>query len=417
MPSVTTQAAGNIESASPCYEVADIFRDYGEQYRQNHPLPLSGLKVMHAIEVCRTAYLGGHVERCDTCGFERIAYNSCRNRHCPKCQALTKAEWLEKRKAELLPIDYFHLVFTLPHELNALTLCNKAVVFDFLFRVVSETLEEFASDPKHDLGGRIGFTAILHTWDQKLLDHFHLHCLVAGGALSFDGNHFIQAPKDYLFPVRALSKVFRGKFIDSLRKMFAKGKLIFPGNITYLGTEEGFSDLIDQLWKKEWVVYCKPPFDGPEKVLDYLGRYTHRVAIANHRIVKVENGLVTFRYRDRTDGDKCKLMTIAVEEFIRRFLLHVIPESYVRIRHFGFLANRCKKRLLPRCRELLGLCPDPPEVPSETMQERMLRLTGVDLTECPCCKRGHMIRVAQLPMLLPTVWTDLQVLPEIMDTS
>jgi hypothetical protein len=199
--------------------------------------------------------------------------------------------------------------------------------------------------------------------------------------------------------------------------MFAKCKLIFPGNITYLGTEEGFSDFIDQLWEKEWVVYCKPPFDGPEKVLDYLGRYTHRVAIANHRIVKVENGLVTFRYRDRTDGDKCKLMTIAVEEFIRRFLLHVIPESYVRIRHFGFLANRCKKRLLPRCRELLGLCPDPPEVPSETMQERMLRLTGVDITECPCCKRGHMIRVAQLPMLLPTVWTDLQVLPEIMDTS
>jgi hypothetical protein len=237
MPSVAVQTAGNLKSARPCYEVADIFREYGEQYRRSHPLPLPHLKVMHAIEVCRTAYLGGHVERCDWCGFERIAYNSCRNRHCLKCQALAKAEWLEKHKAELLPVDYFHLVFTLPHELNGLTLCNKTVIFDALFKVVSQILEEFAAEPRHGLVGRIGFTAILHTWDQKLLDHFHLHCLVAGGALSFDGNQFIRARKDYLFPVRALSKVFRGKFIDSLKKMFAKSKLIFPGNITYMGTE------------------------------------------------------------------------------------------------------------------------------------------------------------------------------------
>jgi hypothetical protein len=417
MPSVTTQTAGNLESTRPCYEVADIFHDYGEQYRRRHPLPLSHLNVMHAIEVCRTAYLGGHVERYDRCGFERIAYNSCRNRHCPKCQTLAKAEWLEKRKVELLPVDYFHLVFTLPHELNALTLCNKTVIFDALFKVVSQILEEFAADPKHGLGGRIGFTAVLHTWDQKLLDHFHLHCLVAGGVLSFDGNHFIHARKDYLFPVRALSKVFRGKFIDSLKKMFAEGKLTFRSNIADLGTEEVFSNLIDQLWKKDWVVYSKAPFDGPEKVLDYLGRYTHRVAIANHRIVKVEDGLVTFQYRDRTDGDKCKQMTICAQEFIRRFLLHVIPQSYVRIRHFGFLANRCKKQHLSRCRELLGLCPDPPQVPPETTQERMLRLTGVDLTECPSCGRGHMRRVAELPMLLICVWRDLQVMPKMFDTS
>ena len=418
MPSIAMQTAGNLESARPRYEVAEIFREYGEQYKRSHPLPLSDLKVMHAIEVCRTAYLGGHVERCDRCGFERIAYNSCRNRHCPKCQALAKAEWLQKRKAELLPAEYFHNVFTIPHELNQVALCNKKVVFDLLFKTVAETLQEFASDPKHDLGGKIGFTAILHTWDQKLLDHFHLHCVVAGAALSFDGSHFIRAPKNYLFPVRALSKVFRGKFIDSLKKMFTKGKLIFPSNIAHLGTEEGFSRLINQLWKKDWVVYSKPPFDGPEKVLDYLGRYTHRVAIANHRIVKVEDGSVTFRYRDRTDGDKRKQMTICAEEFIRRFLLHVLPESFMRIRHYGFLANRCKKQLLSRCRELLGLCSDPPEVLQETMQERMLRLTGVDLTECPRCKRGHMIRVAQLPMLLMIcVSRDLQIMPEILDSS
>lgn len=253
------------------------------------------------------------------------------------------------------------------------------MIFDALFKAVSQTLEEFAADPKHGLGGRIGFTAILHTWDQKLLDHFHLHCLVAGGALSCDGRRFVYAKKGYLFPVRALSKVFRGKFIDSLKKMFASGDLIFSGRMAHIGTSQGFPDLISQLWQKDWVVYSKAPFNGPEKVLDYLGRYTHRVAIANHRIVKSENGLVTFRYRDRADGDKCKQLTVDADEFIRRFLLHVLPDSFVRIRHYGFLANRCKKQFLHRCRELLGLRPDPPEVPPETTQERMLRLTGVDV--------------------------------------
>lgn len=376
MPSVTKQAAGTTESSRLSCEVADVFREYGEQYRHSHVLPLSHLKVMHSIEACRTAYLGGHVERCDRCGFEKIAYNSCRNRHCPKCQALAKAEWLEKRKAELLPVDYFHLVFTLPHELNALALCNKKVIFDGLFKAASQTLEEFAADPKHGLGGRIGFTAILHTWDQKLLDHFHLHCLVAGGALSCDSERFVRAKNGYLFPVRALSRVFRGKFIASIKKMFADGDLILPGKIAYLKTPQEFSNLINQLWQKDWVVYSKAPFNGPEKVLDYLGRYTHRVAIANHRIVKAEDGLVTFRYRDRADGDKCKQLNLGADEFIRRFLLHVLPDSFVRIRHYGFLANRCKKRFLPRCRELLGFCPDPPEVPSETTQEKILRLTG-----------------------------------------
>lgn len=414
MPSVATLTAGTIESPRLSCEVADVFREYGEQYRRSHALPLSHLKVMHAIEACRTAYLGGHVERCDRCGFEKIAYNSCRNRHCPKCQALAKAEWLENRKAELLPVEYFHLVFTLPHELNALTLCNKKVIFDALFKAASQTLEEFAADPKHGLGGRIGFTAILHTWDQKLLDHFHLHCLVAGGALSCDGGRFVRTKDGYLFPVRALSRVFRGKFIASIKKMFADGDLILPGKIVYLQTSQEFSTLISQLWQKDWVVYSKAPFNGPEKVLDYLGRYTHRVAIANHRIVKAEDGLVTFRYRDRADGDKCKQLTLGANEFIRRFLLHVLPDSFVRIRHYGFLANRCKKQFLPRCRELLGFCPDPPEVPSETTQEKMLRLTGMDVTQCPCCKVGRMRRVAELRA---SNSMDCRMIPQVLDSS
>jgi len=417
MPSIATQTAGALESARVCYEVADIFRDYGQQYRCSRSLPVSHLKVMHAIEVCRTAYLGGHMERCDRCGFERIAYNSCRNRHCPKCQALTKAEWLEKRKAELLPVEYFHNVFTIPHELNQIALCNKMVVYDILFKSVAQTLQEFAADSKHGLGGKIGFTAILHTWDQKLLSHIHLHCVIPAGVLSAGGKRWIHSRKNFLFPVKALSKVFRGKFIDYLKKAFAKGKLTFPGQIACLATEETFLQLINQLWKKDWIVYSKAPFNGPEKVLDYLGRYTHRVAIANHRIAKVQDGLVTFRYRDRADGDKCKQMTICAQEFIRRFLLHVIPESYKRIRHFGLFANRCKSKDLARCREIFGLSADPPEVPEETAQEKILRLTGVDVLECPRCRQGRMRWVLELPMLSVYVPRDSPLMPEVLDTS
>ena len=417
MPSIAAQTAGSLESAKACYEVADIFRECGEQYKRSHSLPLSHLKVMHAIEVCRTAYLGGHVERCDRCGFERIAYNSCRNRHCPKCQALTKAQWLEKHKAELLPVGYFHNVFTIPHELNQIALCNKTVVYDILFKSVAQTLQEFGSDPRHKLSGKIGFTAILHTWDQKLLDHIHLHCVIPAGVLSFDSRCWIHSRKNFLFSVKALSKVFRGKFIDYLKKASAKGKLTFPGQIASLATEENFLHLINQLWKKDWIVYSKAPFNGPEKVLDYLGRYTHRVAIANHRIVKVEDGLVTFWYRDRADGDKCKQMIICAQEFIRRFLLHVLPESFMRIRHYGFLANRCKSEDLARCREIFGLSADPPEVPAETTQEKILRLTGVDVTVCPCCKQGRMRRVSELIMLSVCVPRDSPLMPDVLDTS
>ena len=362
--------------------------------------------MMHAIKVCRTSYLGGHLEECDSCDYQRPVYNSCRNRHCPKCQSLTKARWLAARQGELLPVGYFHSVFTLPHEINPLALANQKVVYDLLFRSVAETLQEFGADPKHGLGGKLGFTAILHTWDQKLLYHVHLHCLIAGGALSHDsdGQTWTGTRPNFLFPVKALSRVFRGKFIYYLQKAFLAGKLFFPGKAGPLGTQKGFSNLLKQLWSKEWVVYAKQPFAGPEQVLDYLGRYTHRVAIANHRLKQVEDGWVTFSYRDRRNGGRLKAMTLRAEEFIRRFLLHVVPGSYMRIRHFGFLANRNKERDLGRCRELLGVAHQLPEstlVSSANTKELMLQLTGLDLTKCPWCQMGTMVAVEQIPQFSP----------------
>ena len=377
----------------PQWEVADIFRLYGRQYRTGRSLPLPHLKVMHAIEVCRTAYLGGHVERCDTCGYEHPAYNSCRNRHCPKCQTLTKAKWLQDRKSELLPAGYFHTVFTLPHELNPLALCNQKIVFDILFKAVSETLREFG---RNNLGGKLGFLAILHTWQQTLLDHIHLHCVIAGGALSFDKNAWIPAGENYLFSVKALSKVFRGKFIDYLKRMFITGKLIFAGKASPLADEKEFLQFMKMLKQKDWVVYCKKPFAGPEKVLDYIGRYTHRVALSNNRIVNVEDGRVTFAYRDRKNADVRKTMTLKAEEFIRRFLLHVLPQGFVRIRHFGFLSNRCKKENVRKCRELIDNTQQPPECPEKTTQKLMLELTGIDISLCPCCKKGTLRIIREL---------------------
>ena len=391
---------GRPVSRKPLLEVADIFRQYSVSYCDKHNLPLSHLKVIHEIEVCRTAALGGHRERCDSCGFERNAYNSCRNRHCPKCQALAKAKWLEKRKSELIPVKYFHAVFTLPHELNPLVLCNKKEAFDLLFKTVPETIEQFAIDPNNGLGGKIGFIAILHTWDQKLLDHIHLHCLIPAGVLAFDGSCWIHTKKDFLFPVRALSKVFRGKFIDYLKKSYSKDKFIFPGTRSHLGTKEGFSDLINRLWKKEWVVYSKASFSEPEKVLEYLGLYTHRIAIANHRIFKVENGFVTFWYKDRKNDNERKTVTVSAEVFIRRFLLHVLPPAYRRIRHYGFLANRCKKQDLTLCKKVLGYSNEVSTIHNMTIQEMMLQLTGIDVVACPCCNNGRLKKCDTLPKII-----------------
>jgi hypothetical protein len=398
LPACKQVTAQQAQAQRPPCEVAEIFRHYGEAYRSKYRLPSTHLKVMHDIEVCRTAELGGHIEQCDVCGAERNAYNSCRNRHCPKCQAPAKARWLKARKAELLPVTYFHTVFTLPHALNPIALCNKKMICDLLFKAASETLLAFGRNPKNGLGGTLGFLAILHTWSQTVLDHFHLHCLVAAGALSCDGSRWIEPRyKDYLFPVQALAPVFRGKFMDYLQQAFDKAELIFPGTTEHLATKTGFSTLTKQLWKDNWVVYSKPPFAGPEKVLDYLGRYTHRVAISNHRIIEVQDGKVTFSYRDRKDNDTLKTTSLHPDEFIRRFLLHVLPEGFVRIRYFGFLANRDKKNNLGRCRQLLGLSAQIPPDAKQTIQELMLEFAGIDISLCPFCKKGTMTPVAPLP--------------------
>ena len=378
MPLAGSLAAGE-KRARP--ELADIFRRYAQRFEQTHRVSAVEHKVIRAVSICRTQELGGHMDRCDACGFERPAYNSCRNRHCPKCQCLAKARWLEKQTAELLPVQYFHLVFTLPHELNRLILAHKKIVLSLLFNAVSETLLEFG---KSRLGGTLGIIAVLHTWDQTLKDHFHLHCLVPAGALSLDQNRWIPARSNFLFPVKALSRVFRGKFLDRLQQCGATGKI--P-----LANSE-----IKASRQKNWIVYAKKPFGSPQTVLDYLGRYTHRVALSNDRILAVHHGQVTLSYRDRKDGDRKKPMILEADEFIRRFLLHVLPDGFMRIRHVGFLANRSKKHLLPQCRKLLDLDPALPRRPAESAQDLLLKITGVDLTRCPCCHNGTMIVVGDL---------------------
>jgi hypothetical protein len=375
-------AAGERTRARP--ELADVFRQYGESYQRTHRLSASQQKVMRAVSVCRTQELGGHLDRCDVCGFERPAYNSCRNRHCPKCQSLAKAKWLEKQTSELLPVGYFHLVFTLPHEFNRLILAHKKIVLALLFKAVSETLLEFGQTR---LKGTLGIIAVLHTWDQTLKDHFHLHCLVPAGALSLDHRRWISARKNFLFPVKALSRVFRGKFLDLLQQACDKGK-IPPAN-----------NEIEASRQKSWIVYAKKPFGSAQTVLDYLGRYTHRVALSNNRILEVQNTQVTLSYRDRKDGNRKKTMALEAHEFIRRFLLHVLPEGFMRIRHFGFLANRSKKQALAQCRKLLDLDPALPKSPVVSAKDLLLKIAGIDLTRCPCCQKGTLIVVGELPRI------------------
>jgi hypothetical protein len=381
MPLAGSLAAGE-KRARP--ELADIFRHYGQRFEQTHRVSAVEHKVIRAVSICRTQELGGHMDRCDACGFERPAYNSCRNRHCPKCQCLAKARWLEKQTAELLPVECFHLVFTLPHELNRLILAHKKIVLSLLFNAVSETLLEFG---KSRLGGTLGIIAVLHTWDQTLKDHFHLHCLVPAGALSLDHNRWINARGNFLFPVKALSRVFRGKFLDRLQQCGATGK-IPPANGEIKASRQ-----------KNWIVYAKKPFGSPQTVLDYLGRYAHRVALSNDRILNVDHDQVTLSYRDRKDGNRKKTLTLQAHEFIRRFLLHVLPDGFMRIRHFGFLANRSKKQALPQCRKLLDLDPALPDRPLESAKDLLLKITGVDLSRCPYCHNGTMIIVGNLPRI------------------
>jgi len=350
---------------------------------------------MRAIEVCRTAVLGGHKDQCDHCGHLEISYNSCRNRHCPKCQTLRKEKWIEARSEELLPIEYFHVVFTLPSELNPLVSMNRKVLYDLLFRSVSETIEDLVNDPKH-LGAKAGVIGILHTWGQNLMDHPHIHCVVTGGGLSPEGNRWVSCRKRFFIPVRVMSALFRGKFLAYLKETFNAGEVIFPGGIGHLKEPHVFESFRKQFYYKKWVVYCKPPFDGAKGVLQYLGRYTHRIAISNNRILTAEDDTVTFRWRDYSDDNKQKTMTLKADEFIRRYLLHVLPNRYVRIRHFGLLANRSRKDNLTLCRELLGMCKTTEKEKKETWQEQLLRITGIDVTTCPVCQKGRMFRVDDL---------------------
>jgi Putative transposase/Transposase zinc-binding domain len=379
-------------------EVADVFRRHGPEYRNAHCLPRNHLRAMRAIEACRTAALGGHKDRCQDCGHIEISYNSCRNRHCPKCQTLRKERWIEARAQDLLPVQYFHVVFSIPSELNPLAIMNQRVLYDLLFRSVSETLLELSDNPVH-LGARIGFIAILHTWGQNLMDHPHIHCVVPGGGLSPDRSRWVASPKRFFIHVKAMSKLFRGKFLDYLKDHYESGNLIFPGGSAHLKEPRVFNRFRWRLSQKKWVVYCKKPFGGPEGVLQYLGRYTHRVAISNNRILTLQNGEVSFRWRDYADGDRQKIMTVKAQEFIRRFLLHVLPHRYVRIRHFGVLANRNRQDDIALCRELLGsdTTVTKGKDPEETWQEQLHRICGIDVTACPVCTKGRMLTVEILP--------------------
>jgi len=372
-------------------EVADIFRRYGQHYRHKNMVDAQQYKVMKRIELCRTAALGGHVEACDTCGHTRNAYNSCRDRHCPKCQTLVKERWLNNRKAELLPCPYFHTVFTLPHELNPLIMVNKPVMLALLFTAVKETLQVFARDPQWRIEGQLGFISVLHTWNQKLMDHVHLHCIIPAGALSFDRKKWIAARKKYLFRVQSLAKEFRKRYLTKLEKLYRKNSLSFYGRAARYRDEKQFLQLTERLRDTQWITYAKQPFGGPEQVLEYLGRYTHRVALTNNRVLAVDDAGVQFRYRDRSDDNKEKVLAVGGEEFIRRFLLHVLPRGFTKIRYFGFLAHANKNICIPLIRALIDTIKDYAEKLVESVQEMMQRLTGVDIGCCPKCGQGTMV--------------------------
>jgi hypothetical protein len=364
----------------PALEVADIFRNHGAAWRKANAghLSLGQLKAMAAIEACRTAELGGHVAACEDCGHTRIAYNSCGNRHCPKCQGAAARQWLEEREADLLPLPYYHVVFTLPSAIGAIAWQNKATVYGLLFKAASETMLTIAADPKH-LGARIGMTAVLHTWGSALTHHPHVHMIVPGGGLSPNGKRFIPCRRSFFLPVRVLSRLFRRLMLERLAAAHDQGRLILEGSLARLATGKAFAALLKPLRRKNWFVYAKRPFAGPKAVLAYLSRYTHRVAISNTRLIAHDERGVTFRYKDyRADGlAQRKVMTLATDEFIRRFMLHILPKGFHRIRHYGLFASVARAGNTARLRELLGSVPPPGDNPGETAE--------TVLPPCPCC--------------------------------
>lgn len=380
-------------------EVADVFRQCGPAFLEafGHSTSFEQRRVLRDLTECRTAALGGHVEECDRCAHRQIAYNSCRNRHCPKCQAAARAKWLDERAADLLPISYFHVVFTLPNALGPLALQNKDVLYSMLFRAAAETLQTIAADPKH-LGAEIGVLAVLHTWGQNLLHHPHVHCIVTGGGFSPDGARWVHCRENFFLPVRVLSKVFRGKFLSMLRQAKQSNQLSFHGAIASCRSTEEFERLVASSCKTDWVVYAKPPFGGAEQVLKYLARYTHRVAISNNRLIGLADGRVSFEWNDYANQNATKTMTVDASEFIRRFLQHVLPTGFVKIRHYGFLSNRYRRKKLEAARRLLAVVatPDPgdggvQETPDSAGSESKCQPT------CPVCQQGRMIRVEVVP--------------------
>ena len=374
-------------------ELADIFRRLDASFVDS--LPTAQRRVVQDIVDCRTAALGGHIERCGRCGHQQIAYNSCRDRHCPKCQAAASAEWMQARAEELLPVSYFHVVFTLPEQLSLLALQNKRVIYNLLFRAASETLLEIAADPKH-LGAKIGFFTVLHTWGQTLQHHPHLHCVIPGGGLSADNSQWIACRPGFFLPVKVLGRLFRGKFIADLCAARDQGQLTLAGQLSSLAEAEGFNCLLHELRQVEWVVYAKPPFGGPELVLKYLARYTHRVAISNGRLVELTGDEVTFSYKDYAAGNLTKTMVLGVYEFARRFLLHVLPRGFVRIRYYGFLANGSRAKKLEVCRRLLSEGKTEPELVNQVQQDDTQGDLSAAPTTCPQCRQGKMVIVAQI---------------------
>jgi hypothetical protein len=375
----------------PSLEVADIIRTHGDQFLDGQPgwFTFQHLKVYRAITACRTQALGGHLDQCSQCGYRVISYCSCRNRHCPQCQTNARNQWLEARSKELLAVGYFHVVFTLPHQFVGLALQNKRVIYDLLFQTCGETLLEVAADPKH-LGAEIGFLTVLHTWGQNLLAHPHIHCVIPTGGLSPDHTAWVHPRYQFFLPVEVLSRVFRGKFTDALTRAFRKGKLVFHGRLRCLSHGKMFRALLRSVFTHDWVVYAKKPFGSPEHVLQYLARYTHRVAISNHRLISLDDDQVTFRWKDYAHGNKKRKMTLSANEFLRRFFLHVLPHGFVRIRFFGFLANRSRAKLLPLCRKLLEM---PSQEPASAVPVADARPPAG--WKCPCCS-GPMLIIGTL---------------------
>ncbi len=379
----------------PQHEVADIFAGYGESFRRKYQVSHSQRRIMADIEGCRTVAMGGHTNQCNSCGYTDISYNSCRNRHCPKCQSLNKARWLEARQKELLPVKYFHLVFTVPHELNSLFMSNKRVLLGGLFKTVNNTLREFCRNPRYRFEGQLGYTAVLHTWDQKLGPHYHVHLIVPAGVWRKQTGQWQPARYGFLFPVKAMSIVFRAKLVSYIRRMYTKNMLMFPGKAACYTRPGAFSALLSAVMEKPWVVYAKRPFKSPKFVLDYLGRYTRRVAISNNRITSIENGKVCFTYKQRRRDKSMEIRTCQLDAdlFIRRFLMHELPSGFMRIRHFGFLGNACKTVNLEAIRRILNVQTNPGKTSTKSTARLMLDLTGIDITRCPKCELGTLKKV------------------------